>query len=257
MTGRLAILVATAALLPALPLLLAAFGRGWFYPDLLPEPSLAAWAYAAGPVSGVLPALARTIAIALAVAALAVMIALPACLVLARRPLRGARAVEALLLAPALVPAVAVALGLHGILIRLGLAGTTAGVIVVHLVPALPYAVFLLLAILRNLGNRHEAQAATLGAGPLAAFLHVTLPLLAPGLAAAFAFSALVSWSQYALTLLVGGGRVLTLPMILAQFAAAGRLDVAAVAAILIVLPALFVVILMPGSLARPLGVRL
>jgi putative spermidine/putrescine transport system permease protein len=54
-------------------------------------------------------------------------------------------------------------------------------------------------------------------------------------------FSFLVSWSQYLLTLAIGGGRVQTLPLLLYSFAAAGRNDITAAIALLYMLPGLLI----------------
>ncbi len=142
-------------------------------------------------------------------------------------------------------------MGLNTVFLRLGLSGSSPGVMLVHLVPALPYAVLAVSAAAAGDDGRRERVARTLGASPASAFLGVTLPALAPGIATGFAFAFLVSWSQYGLTLLVGGGRVVTLPLILTQFLSAGRKDLAAVAAILTVLPGIAVLALVTPFVAR------
>jgi putative spermidine/putrescine transport system permease protein len=55
-----------------------------------------------------------------------------------------------------------------------------------------------------------------------------------PGLAVAALFVFLISWSEYILTLLVGGGTVRTLPLLL--FAAVGSADLTAAAALSLVI---------------------
>ena len=57
----------------------------------------------------------------------------------------------------------------------------------------------------------------------------------------------LVSWSQYLLTLMIGGGRVVTLPMLLFNFATSGRNDIAGAIALIYILPS----ILLLGATAR------
>ncbi|MEI2691740.1 MAG: ABC transporter permease subunit [Anaerolineae bacterium] len=61
-----------------------------------------------------------------------------------------------------------------------------------------------------------------LGAGPWRIFWHVTLPAIFPGVVVAALFAFLISWSQYLLTLLIGGGSVITLPVLLLAFANSG-----------------------------------
>jgi putative spermidine/putrescine transport system permease protein len=89
-----------------------------------------------------------------------------------------------------------------------------------------------------------EAQARTLGATPWQAFRAVTLPVILPGLMTAALFAFLVSWSQYLLTLAIGGGRVQTLPLLLFSFASAGRNDITGAIALLYILPGLLILIL-------------
>ena len=43
----------------------------------------------------------------------------------------------------------------------------------------------------------------------------MTLPAILPGLVVGGLFAFIISWSQYVLTLLIGGGNVLTLPVLL------------------------------------------
>ena len=75
-----------------------------------------------------------------------------------------------------------------------------------------------------------------LGAGPLRRLRHVTLPAVAPGMAVAALFAFLISWSEYILTLLIGGGTVQTLPLLL--FASIGSADLTAAAALSLVIAA-------------------
>jgi putative spermidine/putrescine transport system permease protein len=237
---------------PLLPVVLASLGRGWFYPALIPDFSTAAYEYAFSQYSGVPYALFTSIGMAVTVALLSVIVGVPAGRALALHAGRGRAAVETLVLAPAMVPGIAVAMGLATLLARTGLAGTPAGVVLVHLVPALPYAVLIPAAAFAGHRTAFEDQARTLGAGRLQTLRHVTLPMIAPAVVVTAALCFLVSWSQVGLSLLAGGGRVVTLPMILTQFVAAGRPDVAGAVAVLTVVPAVAALAATARLLARP-----
>lgn len=231
--------------LPILPLVIWSFAYGWRFPDLLPRDwSLDAWSYALSPSSGVLKSLFITTLIATATTLLAALIGVPAGRALALHRFRGKALVTLLLLAPTVLPGIAVAFGLHGVFLRLGLAGTTTGVILAHLVPVLPYMTLVMAAVFARFDPDLEAQARSLGATPWQCFRHVTLPAILPGLLTAALFSFLVSWSQYLLTLAIGGGRVQTLPLVLFSFASAGRNDLAGAVALICVLPGLVILIL-------------
>jgi putative spermidine/putrescine transport system permease protein len=69
----------------------------------------------------------------------------------------------------------------------------------------------------------------------------VTLPAIAPGVAVAAAFAFLVSWSQYLITLFVGGGRVSTLPLLLVSFLNGGNQAIGAALTLVFMLPTILV----------------
>lgn len=226
---------------------LNAFSFRWFYPQLVPDEwSLRAWARIAAPGFGLMPALANSVGLALFVTAVSLALGLPAARALGTRRFKGKGFVKFFMLSPILAPALPVAMGLSVILVRAGLAGSWAGVALAHLVPVLPYVVLTLAAAFRSYDDALEAQARTLGAGPLRVLLSVTLPLIAPALAAAGLFAFLMSFSQYIITLLVGGGRVVTLPLLLFSTIPGG--DNAAVAALSIVFVAPSLIIMAAGA---------
>lgn len=228
--------------LPLVPLAIWSFAHGWRFPALLPADwSLKAWTYALSPASGVPQSLALTTLVAFATTALAIVVGLPAGRALGMHRFRGRTLVLALVAAPAIVPGIAIALGLHGVFLHLGLTGSISGVVLAHLIPVLPYMILILAAVFARLDPELEAQARSLGAGPVQVWRHVTLPAILPGLLTGALFAFLVSWSQYLLTLAIGGGRVQTLPLTLFSFASAGRNDMTGAIAMIYILPGLVV----------------
>jgi putative spermidine/putrescine transport system permease protein len=252
--GRWAIVALAVAwtLAPLLPLVPWSLSAGWRWPDLLPERwSGRAWAYLVSPGAQALPALLTSLALAAAVTLLALAAGLPAALALGQRRFRGRALVELLVFAPILTPPLTVAMGLQVVFVRLGLADTAPGVLLVHLVFAVPYVVLILASACAALGPEWEQQARSLGASPWRAFWHVTLPLLRPALAVAALLAFLVSWSQYALTLLIGGGAVFTLPLLVFAVARGSDPALAAAAALLFVAPTIIFLALAARNLAE------
>lgn len=240
LSGVLVVVLLSLLLLPLVPLALSSIGQGYFYPQVLPEVvGGRAWRIVLAADGSTWPALWDSALLAGTVTLLAVVIGLPAGRALGQYRFRGRGLVEFLLLAPVLVPPIAVAIGLHGALLRLGLTGSMTGVVLVHLVPVLPYVVLILAGTFANLDPAYEAQARSLGAGPVAVLRTVTLPAVAPGLATATFFGFLVSWGQYALTLVIGGGQVVTLPILLFASAAGGDTAVTSALALFTAAPAL------------------
>lgn len=235
---------AALALLPLLLFIVYSFAQSWFWPSLIPAQwSAHSWAYVLSEESGVFAAAGSSFAIAAAVSMLALVVALPAARAVAWYEFPGKRLLLFLLLLPVLAPPLASAMGVHGMFLRNGLVETTAGVILAHLIPAVPYAILMLSGSFSRLDPDLEAQARTLGASRLAVWRFVTFPAIAPGLAVAAAFGFLISWSQYQLTVLIGGGRVLTLPLVLVSFQRGGSEAITAALSLVFLLPALVVFI--------------
>jgi putative spermidine/putrescine transport system permease protein len=213
LVGRLALYCLLVGPIPEL--VLYALSTRWFFPQLLPaEWSVAPLLRQLGSLQ-TQEALAASLLTAGATTALALPLALPAARVLGLRRFPGRGLALLVLFLPSVVPPLAIGMGLNVLFLRLGLAGSVAGVVLSHLVPVLPYAIFALLGVFARYDEGYELQARTLGASAAQVWLRVALPLLGPGLAVAALFAFLVSWSQYVLTLLIGGGRVITLPVLL------------------------------------------
>ncbi|MEV0889610.1 ABC transporter permease subunit [Streptomyces microflavus] len=224
---------------PLLPLLIWAFAGRWVYPALVPQDfTLRAWDQAAAPQQQVIAATGTSLGLALTTAVTATVLGALAArgLVLYCPPAAGL--VRLLLLAPVLVPPFALAVGVQEVFVRVGLSDQPAGVALVHLVPALPYTVLVMIGGYATYDLRMEQTARTLGASRTAVLRHITLPALAPALLAAATLAFLVSWSEYLMTVLVGGGVVTTLPLLLfATAAGSGNQALTAVLGIITVAP--------------------
>ncbi|TVR68434.1 MAG: ABC transporter permease [Spirochaetaceae bacterium] len=231
---------------PFLPLLVASFSFRWHWPALLPTqwlwdarettPFPVGWDYLFSPISGLGPAFLNTVVIGVVTALLAVVLSLPAARVLARYTFRGKGVVEFFLLVPVIVPQIAVGMGMLLLFMRIGIARTYVGIILAHLVPAIPYAVRILTSVFQNLDPRYEEQARTLGSGWLSTFRRIVLPMVLPGVTTAFLFSFLISANIFLLTFLISGGRLQTLPtMLFSHIESGAPLDATTAGLVLIV----------------------
>ncbi|MFS8858018.1 ABC transporter permease subunit [Synechococcus sp. H55.7] len=213
-----------------------AFTRAWFFPDALPQAwSLAGWQEFLERGSQLRAAFGQSLQIALLTTLLALGVGIPAGRVLGTRPLPAW--LRLLLLLPVITSPLAVLMGIQGVLIRLRLEGTLLGVVLVHLIPTIPYMALVMGSVFARFDRSYEAQARCLGADPWQVWWQVTLPLVAPGAAIGAAFAFLISWNEFLLTFFVGGGRVLTLPMLLYSLLQGGNHTSMAVVALLSVLP--------------------
>jgi putative spermidine/putrescine transport system permease protein len=246
--------VTGAVLLPFVPLVLWAFSQRWFFPHLLPEQwGLRAWTYVFGTAGAqITEALIQSVLVAAVTAVLSVAGGVPAGRALGLYHFRGKDLLSIVLLLPIIVPPLCVAMGLHLWLLRLGLAATFGGVVLVHLTACLPYAVFVMWGVFSNYNPEFEDQARSLGASPLQVMRQVMIPLTFPGIVVAALFAFLLSWSQYLSTLIIGGGKITTLPILLFALMASGDRPVAAAVSLVFVLPALAAL----AASARFLGSR-
>ncbi len=233
--------VALGALLPVLTLILRAAADEWRAPGLLPQRYGTRGVEAAfADPSGAGEAILNSLVVAVGSTALALALAWPAARVVGERRLARPGIVWVLLALPLLVPQYATGSGLAEWFIRLGLADTLAGLTAAHLVPVLPYVLLILASGFGPEVRAAEEAAAVHGAGPCRRLTLVTIPALSPVIAVAALLGFLVSWSQYGLSLAVGGGTPM-LPLLFVPFIDADP-QVAAVLALVFLAPAILAV---------------
>ncbi|MCK9549559.1 ABC transporter permease [Aquamicrobium sp.] len=119
--------------------------------------------------------------------------------------------VYAVLLAPMIIPVIITAIALYFVFAQMGLNGTVLAITIGHTIVVLPIAFVVLSSTLQGLDPRLEKAAISLGASPLAAFYHITLPLLMPGILSAGLFSFLTSFDELIIPLFLGGPATQTL----------------------------------------------
>jgi putative spermidine/putrescine transport system permease protein len=216
---------------------LYAFSTAWFYPDVLPRTWTVAPLLRQLDDPGTTRALLHSTRIGIVVSLLALVVGYPAGRTLGMHTFRGKDLVYLLFFLPTVVPPVATGIGLNILFLRMGLAGTMLGVALVHLVPVLPYVIFTLAGVFAQYDPHYEYQARVLGASRARIFWRVTLPFVLPGVVVATLFAFLISWSQYLLTLLIGGGRIITLPILLFATLSGGNPTTISVLSLLFVAP--------------------
>ncbi|MEU4689630.1 carbohydrate ABC transporter permease [Actinoplanes sp. NPDC023714] len=140
--------------------------------------------------------------------------------VLARRTSRLTALLYALGISGIILPPAVVTVVL--LLRQLGLAGTTVGMIGVYVGIYLSTVIFFVTGFVRTIPDALEEAARIDGAGPVAVFLRVVLPLLRPVLATATILICLYVWNDVFYAFFVVGGRLDTLPLNLFRVASAG-----------------------------------
>jgi len=239
-----ALLIAVYAAVLAVLAILSATPR-WPYPALWPDRFEAvAWLELLADAAP----LVLSMALAAAAAAVALLLAI---LWLETQPERRDRGMIALAFAALVLPQLTSAAGQYLLLTRLGLAGTVAGLFLVHLTPVLAYVLIVLSGPYRGLDPRYAAVAQGLGAGRWQRWFKVKAPLLRAPLLMAGAIGFSVSMVQFVPAQLVAAGRHATLPIEAVTLAAGGNRALTAAAAVILTLPVL-AVFAAAGWLGRP-----
>ncbi|GIJ47938.1 molybdate ABC transporter permease [Virgisporangium aliadipatigenens] len=178
---------------------------------------------------GVLSALWLSLRTATAATGVCLVLGVPLAWLLARVTFPGRRVVRALVTVPLVLPPVVGGVALLLVFGRRGLIGswldgtfgvtlpfTTTGVVFAEAFVAMPFLVIAVEGALRGADARYEEAAATLGASRWTTFTHVTLPLVAPGIAA----GAVLCWAralgEFGATITFAGnfpGRTQTMPL--------------------------------------------
>jgi multiple sugar transport system permease protein len=182
---------------------------------------------------------------ALTAAVIAVLIATPLAYVMARHRTRLAKAATGWVVVSQAFPLVLVIIPLFLVLKNLRLINSLVGLVLVYVVWALPFALWMLVGYVRAVPTELEEAAAVDGAGRLRTLVSVTAPLLAPGIVATALFAFITAWNEFffALVLLKTSDKQ-TLPVVLTHFIGAeGVADLGplAAAAFLATLPSLII----------------
>jgi putative spermidine/putrescine transport system permease protein len=111
----------------------------------------------------------------------------------------------AMLYAPVVAPVVLLAIGLFDVQARLGLLGTTSGLVFAHVTMSIPFAFAVISNALAGVDPNLEQAARSLGAGPIRAFTSVTLRLILPALFGAAVVAFVTSWDEVVVSQFITG----------------------------------------------------
>ena len=233
-------------IVPIIVLILWTFANKWPWPNLLPsEYSLRSIKEIFAPHGNIFSILFSSILLSLSVAVLSAVVSTMTARALIFYDFFGKSIIDFIALAPNLVPSTVFAMGIHVVFIKMSLSDTIFGVIIVHLIYTLPYSVNIMKDLTESIGEKMEIQANVLGASPIKSMLYITLPLLMPGIMTSMIMAYIISFSQYFITLLIGGGKIKTLSMIMVPFISKGDRTLGSTYALLFVFSALFVFAIM------------
>ena len=142
---------------------------------------------------------------------------------LVRSNIRGKNLISMLFIAPLIVPVVVLGTGDFFVWAKgwtIGsftfggkMVGTIVGLVLAHMVIAIPYPFITVRASLANVDRTLELAAKNLGASPFTTFRTITLPLILPGVATGMIFAFIASWDEVVLASFLSTSRISTVPV--------------------------------------------
>lgn len=225
---------------PLLNMLLWTVAESWYFPAKWPvKYGFAYWERVFSPRGNALESLFNSIVIAFGTVCLSLALAVPAGYAIARLRLPWRGAIMMMFLLPQAFPNLPVYINVARIFYDYGLNGTFTGVVLVHTVHGLVYAIWIATAAFAAVDRTLEEAARISGAGPLRGFYDVTLPLAMPGLMASAIFVFLESLDEFTGTFFVGVPQVNTLPLLLYTASGGGNYQIASITALILLIPSI------------------
>jgi putative spermidine/putrescine transport system permease protein len=154
----------------------------------------------------------NSIVIATATMVLTMTLVVPATFALVRHRFVGKSIADLMMLMPLAVPHIVMAVGYYSFLGELRLVHTHLGVVLAHTCLSAPIAFLVLSANLKGFDRTLERAAQSLGASPTKTFIHVTLPILRPGIIISALFAFIQSFDETVVAIFISGRNAETLP---------------------------------------------
>ncbi|MGH1429081.1 MAG: ABC transporter permease [Arenicella sp.] len=151
--------------------------------------------------------------LALVSATVAVIIAVPSALAIARHRFPGRDIISAFLLSPLMIPHLVLGVAFLQFYSQIGLGGSFYGLAAAHVILVTPYALRLALSAATGLSTEAESAALTLGASRFTVFHRITLPLILPGIAGGWILSFITSFDELTMSVFVSSPSTQTLPV--------------------------------------------
>jgi ABC-type spermidine/putrescine transport system permease subunit II len=145
-------------------------------------------------------------------AAIAVLVAVPAVLALYRTSLPGQGVIAFAAIVPLLIPHVAYAVGMYGVIADARLIATRTGLVLAHVAITFPLIFLVVSASIMRIAEELELVAMTLGASRPRAWAGITVRLLVPAIGAGALLAFVTSFDEPVFASFLGGPGLVTLP---------------------------------------------
>jgi mannopine transport system permease protein len=134
-------------------------------------------------------------------------------LALVRGVLPGKKVLEVFFISPMMVPVIITSVAVYGLYAKFRLIGTITGMVIGHTTLCVPFVILVITANLYRFDISLEMAARNLGASAMKTFMHITIPLIKPGIIAAGIFCFISSFDELVLSMFLIGTKRSTLPI--------------------------------------------
>lgn len=195
--------------------------------------------------SQLLGALRNSFVVAVSTAVITTLVALPAAYAIARYRSAVRNVSIAWILVSQVFPFILIVIPVFIVLKNIGLINTLAGLVLIYVVWALPFTLWMLQGYVSAIPRDLEEAAATDGAGKPTILRRIIFPLLLPGLVATSMFAFISAWNEFFFALvIIQSPDLQTAPLLLARYVGAEgsvNLGPLAATALITTLPSLMI----------------
>lgn len=163
-------------------------------------------------------AMGNSLLVAVIASCLGVIIGAPAGYALANLGIRRSGFILMAVLASQMFPAIVLVIPLFVVLAGLGLIGTYAALIVVHLTFIVPIVIWVTKGFFEAIPPQLEKSATIDGANMWNTFRLIVLPLAAPSIFAVGVFAFIESWNEFFFAVILSSSHTKTVPLTIAEF---------------------------------------
>ena len=230
---------------PMLNMCMLAFANTYEVPAVIPQEWGLKWWKFVCAQDNLVSSIIQSFVVAIITTIASMLLCIPAAYSLARFKYPGRKVFMLSFLLTNAFPKLGIYTSIAILFYKYNLMGSLLGVVIIHMINSMMFMVWLPASAFRSVHRQQEEAARDVGAGPIRTFFKVTLPMAMPGIAVATLYTFLGSMEEAQGTMLVGLARIKTMPVEMFGVIMDYPVQVGAVFAILLIIPAVVMIFAM------------
>ena len=198
---------------PLINMVMLAFADTYDVPAVLPQQWGIKWWQFVFAQKDLVSSMVQSFVVAILTTAISMVVCIPAAYSIARFKFPGRKGFMLSFLLTNAFPKLGIYTSIAILFYKYNLMGTLTGVIIIHMINSMMFMVWLPASAFRSVHRQQEEAARDVGAGPVRTFFKISFPLAMPGIAVAALYTFLGSMEEAQGTMLVGLGRIKTMPV--------------------------------------------